>query len=93
MLLCNVPAYLETTCVCTRAFVCACSVSRFLVNYCSYDDDDDRLHQRRKLEEDLRVAEDRMDSHVKLRQSELHGALVTFSQVDARITSELDIVS
>ena len=55
---------------------------------CSYDDDDDRLHQRRKLEEDLRVAEDRMDSHVKLRQSELHGALVTFSQVDARITSE-----
>ena len=29
-----------------------------------------------------------MDSHVKLRQSELHGALVTFSQVDARITGE-----
>ena len=54
----------------------------------SYDDDDDRLHQRRKLEEDLMVAEDRMDSHVSLRQSELHGALVTFSQVDARITSK-----
>ena len=54
----------------------------------SYDDDDDRLHQRRKLEDDLRVADDRMDSHVKLHQSELHGALVTFSQVDARITSK-----
>lgn len=56
----------------------------------SYDDDDDRLHQRRKLEDDLRVADDRMDSHVKLHQSELHGALVTFSQVDARITSKCD---
>lgn len=57
--------------------------------YHSYDDDDDRLHQRRKLEDDLGVAEDRMDSHVKIHQNELHGALVTFSQVDARITSEL----
>jgi len=34
------------------------------------------------------VAEDRMDSHVKVHQNELHGALVTFSQVDTIITSK-----
>jgi len=55
---------------------------------CCSTDDDDRLHQRRKLEEDLLVAEDRMNNHVEGHLSELHGALDTFGKVDARITSK-----
>jgi len=53
-------------------------------------DEEERISQRSKLENDLEVASERLDALVQEHREKLHGTLDTFEKVDAKIQDSQD---